>query len=187
MPDRANNGIRHDVLVSSWEVSRGHCQRRSEIYSTRERSRHKCQQVGGIWTLGGVWRPRAGELNCDSKGGCYRLDLWGKKELGSRYTTTRAGFSQAGHVTNEKPVTPSAIIAPIGHVGHQEELVVLRHELRDSELEIEEADVPRLPAKVYTPRNEEYNRHCGTHLLYRSPITHVQRPQSQFVAKCSCG
>ena len=43
-----------------------------------------------------------------------------------------------------------------------------RHKLRDTVLEIEEADVLKVPAKVYTPSPEEYNRHCATHLTCRN-------------------
>ena len=42
-----------------------------------------------------------------------------------------------------------------------------RHKLRDTELEIE-ADVPKVPAKVYTLSPEEYNRRCATHLPCRN-------------------
>ena len=40
--------------------------------------------------------------------------------------------------------------------------------LRDTELEIEEAEVQQVPANVYAPNPEEYNRHCTTHLLHRN-------------------
>ena len=42
--------------------------------------------------------------------------------------------------------------------------------LRDIELEIEAEDavIPRGFAKTYTPTKEEYDRHCLTHLPYRS-------------------
>ena len=56
--------------------------------------------------------------------------------------------------------------------GHEELLVGLkgrteeqRHKLRDTELKIVEADVPKVPAKVYTPSPEEYNRHCAIFLV----------------------
>ena len=74
-------------------------------------------------------------------------------------------------MTNGKPVRLSTIIAPNWHEVHEAELVglkerieVQRHKLRDTE----EANVPKVPAKVHTPNTEEYNRHCPTHLLYRS-------------------
>ena len=35
---------------------------------------------------------------------------------------------------------------------------VWKNALRDTELEIEEADVLKVPAKVYTPSPEEYNK-----------------------------
>ena len=53
-------------------------------------------------------------------------------------------------------------------VGLTEKLGRERAKLRDTEIEFEEADVPRVPAKVYTPSPEEYNRHCATHLPYRN-------------------
>ena len=40
--------------------------------------------------------------------------------------------------------------------------------MRDSELEIEEANVPKVPAKVYTPSAEDYYIHCATHLPQRN-------------------
>ena len=40
-------------------------------------------------------------------------------------------------------------------VGLTEKLGRERAKLRDTEIEIEEADVPRVPAKVYTPSPEE--------------------------------
>ena len=77
VPNRED--IRHSVLVSSLEASRGHRQRWSQIHSSRRRSRYgelyhvpdvhrtwsrhdigMCQQTGGIWTLGGTQTPRAG-------------------------------------------------------------------------------------------------------------------------------
>ena len=44
------------------------------------------------------------------------------------------------------------------------------NKLRDIELEIEAEDavIPRGFAKTYTPTKEEYDRHCLTHLPYRS-------------------
>ena len=44
----------------------------------------------------------------------------------------------------------------------------LKDKLKDIELELEEADVPKVPARVYTPSADEYNRHCATHLPYRN-------------------
>ena len=79
VPNREDNDIRHSVLVSSLEASRGHRQRWSQIHSSRRRSRYgelyhvpdvhrnwsrhdigMCQQICGIWTLGGTQTPRAG-------------------------------------------------------------------------------------------------------------------------------
>ena len=74
-------------------------------------------------------------------------------------------------MTNSEPVRPSRTIAPIGQndlVGLKEKLEEQRNKVRDAEIEIEEADVPRVPAKVYTPTPEEYNKHCATHLPYRN-------------------
>ena len=74
-------------------------------------------------------------------------------------------------MTNSEPVRPPRTIAPIGQndlVGLKEKLEEQRNKVRDAEIEIEEADVPRVPAKVYTPTPEEYNKHCATHLPYRN-------------------
>ena len=35
-------------------------------------------------------------------------------------------------------------------------------------MEIEEAEVPKVPSMVYAPSPEEYNRHCATHLPCRN-------------------
>ena len=40
--------------------------------------------------------------------------------------------------------------------------------LRDIDIEIEEAVMPKAFARVYTPSKEEYDRHCLTHLPYRN-------------------
>ncbi len=40
--------------------------------------------------------------------------------------------------------------------------------MRCTEIEIEEASVPTVPAKIHTPSPEEYSRHCATHLPYRN-------------------
>ena len=51
-------------------------------------------------------------------------------------------------------------------VGLRDRIEEQRHKLRDTELEIAEADVPKVPAKVYTPSPEEYKRRFATHLPY---------------------
>ena len=43
-----------------------------------------------------------------------------------------------------------------------------KDKLRDKEIEIEEAMVPKVPGKVYTPSPDEYDKHCATHLPYRN-------------------
>lgn len=64
------------------------------------------------------------------------------------------------------------IVAPISVeeelVGLKEKLGMQKANLRDTEIEIEEADAPRVPAKVYTPSPAEYDKHCATHLPYRN-------------------
>ena len=69
------------------------------------------------------------------------------------------------------PVRPM-MVAPISVeeelVGLKEKLGMQKANLRDTEIEIEEADVPRVPAKVYTPSPAEYDKHCATHLPYRN-------------------
>jgi hypothetical protein len=74
-------------------------------------------------------------------------------------------------VTNQKPVRPSTTIAAFGQedlVGLTEKLHEQKKRLKDTEIMIEEADIPKVPSKVYSPTPEEYNRHCATHLPYRS-------------------
>ena len=63
---------------------------------------------------------------------------------------------------NRKPVRPLPIIAPIWHGVHEEELVgpkerieEPRHKLRDTELEIGEADVTKVPAKDSSSPEEQ--------------------------------
>ena len=55
-------------------------------------------------------------------------------------------------------------------VGLRERLTSERTKLRNTEIEIEieEAEVPKVPTRVYTPSPDEYNRHCATHLPYRN-------------------
>ncbi len=53
-------------------------------------------------------------------------------------------------------------------VGLKERVGIGRSRIRDTEIEIEEASVPKVPAKVYTPSPDEYNRHCATHMPYRN-------------------
>ena len=51
-------------------------------------------------------------------------------------------------------------------VGLREREEMEKRKLRDTELELEEAQVPKTPSIIYTPSPEEYNRHCATHLPY---------------------
>ena len=53
-------------------------------------------------------------------------------------------------------------------VGLKERAAMEKKMLRDTELELEEAQVPKTPSRVYTPSPEEFNRHCATHLPYRN-------------------
>ena len=105
------------------------------------------------------------EVTCKNNSNGYRTFLrqqrvlppgsLGKKEHRSECTTTSVRISDAEHVTNGTPDRPSTMTAPIGCGEHEEELVGLkerieeepRHKLRDPELEIQEADVPRVPAE----------------------------------------
>ena len=41
-----------------------------------------------------------------------------------------------------------------------------RERLKNTELEIEEANVAKVPTKVYSPPPNGYNRHCATHIPY---------------------
>ena len=67
-------------------------------------------QVGGIWTRG-VQTPKPTELH-----------------------TKQPHWLQDEHVTNGKPVRPSAIIAPIRHGAHEEELVGLKERIQEQRL-----------------------------------------------------
>ena len=53
-------------------------------------------------------------------------------------------------------------------MGLREKAGMERQRLRDTELEVEEANVPKVLARIYTPSPEEYNRHCATRLPYRN-------------------
>ena len=61
-----------------------------------------------------------------------------------------------------------AAIAEEELVGLRERAGIERMKLRDAELEIEEANVSRVPTKVYIPFPDEYNRHSATHMPYRN-------------------
>ena len=61
-----------------------------------------------------------------------------------------------------------ATIADEELVGLKERAGIERERLRGTELEIEEANMSRVPAKLYTPSPDEYNRHCATHIPYRN-------------------
>ena len=67
------------------------------------------------------------------------------------------GFHQAGQLV-EQPLSPQTL-TPIGHddelVGLKERVREERGKLRETEVEIEEAEVPKIPSKVYTPSAEE--------------------------------
>ena len=121
------------------------------------------------------------------------FDLRIRKKPGANAQQQSLGFHRAEQVASEKPVRPSTMIAPIGHGEHEEEPVGLkerieeqRHKLRDIELEIEEADVPKVPAKVYASSSEENNRPCATHLPLRNwcPIC-VQAKKRNPTRKCN--
>jgi len=71
--------------------------------------------------------------------------------------------------------TAKAVIAPIGHedvvgdlVGLKETMQQAKKDLVETEIDIEEADAPKVHSRVYTPSPEEFNKHCATHLPYRN-------------------
>ena len=71
--------------------------------------------------------------------------------------------------------TAKAVIAPIGHedvvcdlVGLKEKAQQAKKDLVETEIDIEEADAPKVHSRVYTPSPEEFNKHCATHLPYRN-------------------
>ena len=43
-----------------------------------------------------------------------------------------------------------------------------KKDLVETEIDIEEADAPKVHSRVYTPSPEEFNKHCATHLPYRN-------------------
>ena len=53
-------------------------------------------------------------------------------------------------------------------MGLREKAEMEKISLREADLEVEEANVSRVPSKVYSPSPDEYNRHCATHMPYRS-------------------
>ena len=54
-------------------------------------------------------------------------------------------------------------------MGLKEKIKESRNKLADIELDLEEhAVAPKIPARVYTPTPDEYNKHCATHLPYRN-------------------
>ena len=52
----------------------------------------------------------------------------------------------------------------------QERVEEPRHQLRETELKIEEADVPEVPLKVYAPSPEEYSRQQSREYHQRSRV-----------------
>ena len=76
-----------------------------------------------------------------------------------------------------EPVSPTvdAVIAPIGHddvvcdlVGLKEKVEQAKKDLVETEIDIEEADAPKVHSRIYTPSPDEFNKHCATHLPYRN-------------------
>ena len=64
VPVREDNSLRHNVLVSRWEASRRHCQRWSEIHSSRRRSRPSSRYAqDSAKTRCLCQTPRPGELH----------------------------------------------------------------------------------------------------------------------------
>ena len=84
-----------------------------------------------------------------------------------------AGFYQAGQLTGDKtPISPNGQeLAPMGQddlVGLEAKEKEAEAKLTEMELESEEAAVPKVHSRKFTPCAEEYNRHCATHLPYRN-------------------
>ena len=178
VPIRKVNGIRQNVLVSSLKASRRQCQRWSGRHSSRRRSRHgelgqipdvqrtrsrqdtgKCQQIRGFWTLGGVHRPRAGELHTKP---LQRLQdvpavaLWvllpssvGQKNSGAIEQQHAFIFFTCG--TCDDSEARDTIYSYQADRAWEEELEERveeqRRKLRDTQLEIEEAEIEEADAK----------------------------------------
>ena len=75
--------------------------------------------------------------------------------------------------TSKPPIRPTA--APIGHddlledlVGLQDKVKQAKKDLTETEIEVEEADGPKVQSRIYSPSSDEYNKHCATHLPYRN-------------------
>ena len=90
-----------------------------------------------------------------ANGSCY-FDLWVTKNTEAVQNNRRQVFT-SGACDEWKRARPSTVVASIAHGEHEDKLVALkkrteerRRQSRD-ELKIEEADVPTVPAKVYTP------------------------------------
>ena len=84
-----------------------------------------------------------------------------------------AGFHLARQVAKcEKPVSPSKCnLAPVGDedlVGLEKRVADAEAKLMETELELEEAVVPKVHSRKFTPSADEYNKHCATHLPYRN-------------------
>ena len=67
------------------------------------------------------------------------------------------------------------MVAPIGHedvvgdlVGLKEKAQQAKKDLVETEIDIEEADAPKVHSRLYTPSPDEFNNHCATHLPYRN-------------------
>ena len=79
------------------------------------------------------------------------------------------------------PVRPPHIVATIADeelVGLRERAGIEKRRLRDTELEIEEANVSKVPTKMHTPSPDEYNRHCATHIPYAIGARSVSNPRN---------
>ncbi|MCP2504859.1 MAG: hypothetical protein NLN65_06160 [Candidatus Poseidoniaceae archaeon] len=50
----------------------------------------------------------------------------------------------------------------------KEKVQQAKKDLVETEIDIEEADAPKVHSRVYTPSPEEFNKHCATHLPYRN-------------------
>ena len=112
------------------------------------------------------------------------VKTWLRQAGGVYFLDNITNFSQAGFedVAHRDPVRPQSTQGEVNGTEESEAVKektveeldkdVEEHEnkLRDIELEIEAEDavIPRGLAKTYTPTKEEYDRHCLTHLPYRS-------------------
>ena len=69
------------------------------------------------------------------------------------------------------PVSPFNNVDAVGNeelVGIKEQLKTDKTKLIETEIELDEADGPKVHSRIFAPSPDEYNKHCATLLPYRS-------------------